>query len=111
MNNVYTTMSVVLGIILVAILLESIRVVMRGVRRKLFLGQASIKVDVLPSSVGKERRRHQKVNIKWEIPFITYLSQNQFPPWMRLLRTYDIPLRKGFIKLPFSHLFYVIAEK
>lgn len=69
-----------------------------------------------PDPVGfRDIRLHrkgvQKVNIKWEIPFITYLSQNQFPPWMRLLRTYDIPLRKGFIKLPFSHLFYVIAEK
>jgi hypothetical protein len=67
MDSYYSTMSVILGIILVAILLESIRVVMRGVRRKLFLGQASIKVDVLPMTVEKERRRHQKVNIKWPV--------------------------------------------
>ncbi len=66
-SNIYSTMSIVLGVILIAILLETLRVVMRSVRRKLFLGKANLKADILPVSVEAERRQHQKVNIKWPV--------------------------------------------
>ena len=46
----------------------------------------------------------------WEVPMVEMLKKNKFPLWMRLLGLYDLPLRKGYIKLPVSHLFWVVGE-
>ncbi len=71
-----------------------------------------------PDPVGfRDIRLHKhsspemNAKIVWEVPFITYLKNNAFPLWMRALSFYDIPLRQGYTKLPFSHLFFVLAEK
>ena len=45
----------------------------------------------------------------WEVPMVEMLKKNAFPLWMRLLGLYDLPLRRGYIKLPVSHLFWVVG--
>jgi hypothetical protein len=47
----------------------------------------------------------------WEVPMMEYLHSKRVPRWIRALALYDIPLRRGYLKLPFSHLFYVIGSK
>ena len=47
---------------------------------------------------------------KWDVPMMNYLKEEKLPRWISLLKMYDIPLRKGYTKLPFSHLFYIIAK-
>jgi hypothetical protein len=47
----------------------------------------------------------------WEVPIIQYAKTNQFPGWMKKLGKWDMTFRKGFFKLPMSHLFYVIGSK
>lgn len=71
-----------------------------------------------PDPVGfRDIRLHKhsspdkKTKVIWHVPFVDYLRNNEFPLWMKVLSLYDIPLRRGYIKLPFSHLFYVLAEK
>jgi len=69
-----------------------------------------------PDPVGfRDVRLHKKAISKgvydWRVPVVDYIKNNRFPMWMNLLRSYDITLRKGYWKLPFSHLFYVIGEK
>jgi hypothetical protein len=69
-----------------------------------------------PDPVGfRDVRLHRKglsgVEYDWIVPVVDYIKNNKFPAWMALLRTYDMSLRKGYWKLPFSHLFYVIGKK
>ncbi len=69
-----------------------------------------------PDPVGfRDVRLHKKginkIKYDWTVPVVDYIKNDKFPFWMNLLRTYDISLRKGYWKLPFSHLFYVIGEK
>ena len=69
-----------------------------------------------PDPVGfRDVRLHRKGEgkkaLNWGVPVVDYLKAGRFPQWMNLLRSYDIPLRKGYLKLPFSHLFYVLAAK
>ncbi len=69
-----------------------------------------------PDPVGfRDVRLHKKGISKgaydWKVPVVDYIKNNKFPRWMNLLRSYDITFRKGYWKLPFSHLFYVIGEK
>lgn len=47
----------------------------------------------------------------WEVPIINYVKANWFPGWMKKLGKWDMKFRKGVIKLPMSHLFYVIGTK
>jgi len=69
-----------------------------------------------PDPVGfRDVRLHKKGINKglypWKVPVVDFIKHNKFPLWMNFLRSYDLPLRKGYWKLPFSHLFYVIGEK
>lgn len=71
-----------------------------------------------PDPVGfRDIRLHKHSDHKkskkiiWEVPFVKYLKENSFPLWMQTYKLYDIPFRRGYWKLPFSHLFYVIAKK
>lgn len=71
-----------------------------------------------PDPVGfRDIRLHKhssparNAKIIWKVPFVNYLKNNDFPLWMRILSLYDIPLRRGYTKLPFSHLFYILAKK
>jgi len=59
----------------------------------------------------KHSSPEKKAKIVWQVPFVNYLKNNAFPLWMRALSLYDIPLRQGYTKLPFSHLFFVLAKK
>ena len=61
--------------------------------------------------VRLHRKGIKKIEYDWIVPVIDYIKKNKFPFWMDLLKTYDISFRKGYWKLPFSHLFYVIGEK
>ena len=47
----------------------------------------------------------------WEVPMVEYIASGEFPGWMKLLGKWDMIFRKGFLKLPLSHLFYVLASK
>ena len=49
--------------------------------------------------------------INWTVPYVEYCRSGKIPLWIRTLNLYDITLRKGYIKLPISHLFYVIGKK
>jgi hypothetical protein len=69
-----------------------------------------------PDPVGfRDVRLHKKgiakIEYDWMVPVVDYIKKNKFPLWMNLLRVYDMSLRKGYWKLPFSHLFYVIGKK
>lgn len=46
----------------------------------------------------------------WEVPIIQYIKRKQYPAWMRLLGRWDMAFRKGVLKLPMSHLFYVLGR-
>ena len=50
-------------------------------------------------------------HIEWDVPFVEYFKTEDYPLWMRLLRIYDVALHRYYFKLPFSHLFYIVAEK
>ena len=52
-----------------------------------------------------------KEQIEWEVPFVEYFKSENYPTWMKLLRIYDVALRRYYFKLPFSHLYYVLGEK
>ena len=47
----------------------------------------------------------------WEIPIIKYIKAGKFPGWMRYLGRWDMVFREGILKLPLSHLFYVLGQK
>ncbi|MGE9294030.1 MAG: methyltransferase domain-containing protein, partial [Puniceicoccales bacterium] len=53
----------------------------------------------------------QPKEISWTVPFVEMWKKQEFPLWMRALNLYDVNLRKGYLKLPISHLFYVIGKK
>ena len=46
----------------------------------------------------------------WEVPILQYVKTGQYPVWMRALGRWDMAFRKGVLKLPLSHLFYVLGE-
>lgn len=50
-------------------------------------------------------------NPNWYAPIVEHIKKDEYPSWMKLLSSYDLPLRKGPLKLLFSHLFYVLGEK
>ena len=47
---------------------------------------------------------------RWEVPILDYVRENRFPRWMRVLGRWDMAFRKGLLKLPMSHLFYVMGS-
>jgi len=47
----------------------------------------------------------------WEVPILRHVTTGQYPVWMRGLGRWDMAFRKGVLKLPISHLFYVIGLK
>ena len=47
---------------------------------------------------------------EWIVPMMDCLHEEKIPWWVKMLSWYDIPLRRGYWKLPFSHLFYVIGK-
>ena len=67
MGNLFTAISIGLGLVLVGVLLELFRVTLRSIRRRLSLGKAAIKVDTLPVDLETERREHRKVAIHWPV--------------------------------------------
>ena len=69
-----------------------------------------------PDPVGfRDVRLHRKgasgIPFGWEVPAMDHIAQGRFPAWMDALRAYDLRFRRGWIKLLFSHLFYVLGEK
>jgi hypothetical protein len=44
------------------------------------------------------------------VPIIHYARNGRYPLWMRALGEWDMRFRKGVVKLPFSHLFYVLGS-
>jgi hypothetical protein len=55
-----------------------------------------------------EKRREKPA---WEVPIIQYAKTGKFPGWMEMLGRWDMAFRKGVLKLPMSHLFYVMGMK
>ena len=47
----------------------------------------------------------------WEVPILNFIKTDRYPDWMRLLGKWDMLFRKGVVKLPLSHLFYVLGKK
>ncbi|MEW6673299.1 MAG: methyltransferase domain-containing protein [Thermodesulfobacteriota bacterium] len=58
---------------------------------------------------NKEGRKVKKPY--WEVPIIEYAKSGRYPNWMIRLGRWDMTFRKGLLKLPFSHLFYVLGHK
>jgi len=53
----------------------------------------------------------QKSTPDWDVPIVEYMKNGIYPNWMRLLGKWDMLFRKGVLKLPMSHLFYVVGKK
>lgn len=71
-----------------------------------------------PDPVGfRDIRLHKNFSVSadtdpiWEVPMMDCLKTGDFPWWIKALSAYDIPLRRGYWKLPFSHLFYVLGRR
>ena len=47
----------------------------------------------------------------WEVPILRYVKSGRFPGWMTRLGRWDMLFRKGVLKLPMSHLFYVLGNQ
>ena len=43
------------------------------------------------------------------MPILQYVKTGQYPVWMQDLGRWDMAFRKGVLKLPMSHFFYVIG--
>ena len=65
-----------------------------------------------PRDIRLHKRYGQANNDKpnWDVPIIQYAKKNQFPGWMKALGRWDMVFRKGVLKLPMSHLFYIIGR-
>ncbi len=48
---------------------------------------------------------------EWKVPIWDYVKNKSYPGWMKYLGRRDMAFRKGVLKLPLSHLFYVLSEK
>ena len=48
---------------------------------------------------------------EWKVPILDYVKNNNYPGWMKYLGRWDMAFRKGVLKLPMSHLFYVLGQK
>jgi hypothetical protein len=48
---------------------------------------------------------------EWGVPILDYIKTGNFPGWMKYLGRWDMAFRKGVLKLPMSHLFYVVGMK
>ncbi len=46
----------------------------------------------------------------WRVPIIDYVKNDSYPGWMKRLGKLDMKFRKGVVKLPISHLFYVLGK-
>ncbi len=70
-----------------------------------------------PRDVRLHRRYGNKINEvlkrkpEWEVPILNYVKNNSYPGWMKYLGRWDMAFRKGVLKLPMSHLFYVIGTR
>ena len=60
---------------------------------------------------GRTGTIRPKLKPEWNVPILDYVQNQRFPGWMKLLGRWDMLFRKGFFKLPLSHLFYVVGEK
>ena len=60
---------------------------------------------------GGDNSEPKKTKPDWEVPIIGYAKTGEFPDWMKRLGQWDMLFRKGVLKLPLSHLFYVLGEK
>jgi len=58
---------------------------------------------------GKRKDEKQKEKPDWEVPFIHYAKTGDYPGWMKMLGKWDMTFRKGILKLPLSHLIYVLG--
>ena len=58
---------------------------------------------------GLDKKKDEKPD--WEVPIIQYVKTGRYPIWMKALGIWDMTFRKGVIKLPMSHLFYIIGKK
>lgn len=59
---------------------------------------------------GSGKEELPKVKPDWEVPFLEYVRTDNYPSWMRTIGKFDMAFRKGIIKLPISHLFYVLGK-
>jgi len=59
---------------------------------------------------GNGKNEPPKAKPDWGVPFIEYVRTNNYPGWMKTIGKFDMALRKGVLKLPISHLFYVLGK-
>ena len=59
---------------------------------------------------GSKGHEPSKAKPEWEVPIIEYVKSRKYPGWMKFLGRWDMTFRKGLVKLPLSHLFYVLGE-
>lgn len=60
---------------------------------------------------GSKKQEPPKEKPNWEVPFLHYVETGNYPGWMKALGRWDMTFRKGVLKLPLSHLFYVLGKK
>ena len=59
---------------------------------------------------GGKSQEDSKQKPIWNVPFLEYLKTGSYPGWMKALGKLDMKFRKGLLKLPLSHLFYVLGN-
>lgn len=60
---------------------------------------------------GQGTVQEPKKKPDWEVPILQYVRTGNYPQWMKALGKWDMAFRKGVLKLPLSHLFYVLGKK
>ena len=60
---------------------------------------------------GQGQEEKPKTKPDWGVPFLEYVKNDSYPGWMKTIGKFDMALRKGVLKLPMSHLFYVLGKK
>jgi len=60
---------------------------------------------------GSRNEEPPKEKPVWEVPMIDHVKNRNYPGWMKLLGRWDMCFRKGVLKLPLSHLFYIVGMK
>ena len=59
---------------------------------------------------GSKGHEPPKAKPDWEVPIIEYVKSGNYPGWMKALGRLDMTFRKGIVKLPLSHLFYLLGK-
>ena len=71
MNNIYIILSVGLGGILFGLLLASVWIIFRNLKKRMLLDQGNRSTAIFPESYWEEKRQHTRAGIVWPVSMET----------------------------------------